>query len=148
MANYGVNCSCLSHCDCGSNTSVAYIVDSVTVAPAHLSKFQYDQFVSLCRNLGITLSTTPGHLVPPSSHCTALGLEYNLEANTISLPPDKVSSILKLLHDWRSRESASEKDLCSLAGKHVYAAGVIASGRLFLNRVLATKRIATSSSIN
>ena len=95
-----------------------------------------------------SLSLTPVHLVPPSSRCTALGLEYDLEANTIALPPDKVSSILKLLEDWRSRESASEKDLCSLAGKLVYAAGVISSGRLFLNRVLATKRRATSSGLH
>ena len=81
---------------------------------------------------------------PPSSRCTALGLEYDLDQNTISLPPEKVSALLDSLHDWQSRKFASEKDLCSLAGRLVYAASVVASGRLFLNRVLATKRRATT----
>ena len=55
VANTGSNCSCVSHCQCGSNTSVTYIDDSVAVAPSHLSKFQYDHFVSMCWNLGVTL---------------------------------------------------------------------------------------------
>ena len=148
VLNSGSSCRCSSHCKCGSNTSVAYIDDSVAIAPSHLADYQFSQFVSLCKKLGITLSETPGHLVPPSSRCTALGLEYDLDLNTISLPADKVSSLLEMLHAWLSKESASEKELASFAGRLIYAAGVISSGRLFLNRVLATKRRATSSGLN
>ena len=148
LTNSGLSCRCSSHCKCGSNTSVPYIDDSIAVAPSHLAEFQYEQFLALCSTLGITMSNTPGHLVPPSSSCTALGLQYDLEANTISLPASKVTALLSTLHAWRSKSQVTEKQLCSLAGRLVYAAGVITSGRLFLNRVLATKRRASTSGLD
>ena len=88
-----------------------YIDDSIAVAPSHLADYQYEQFNSLCCSLGITLSSTPGHLVPPSSSCTALGLHYDLEANTISLPSSKVTALLSTLHAWRSKTQVTEKQL-------------------------------------
>lgn len=69
-------------------------------------------FIKMCRSLGITLSDTPGHLVPPSTRCTALDLEYNLELINISLPVEKVTAMLDTLHEWMARRYATEKDLC------------------------------------
>ena len=47
-SNSGSACRCSSHCKCGSNTSVAYIDDSVAIAPAHLADHQFSEFVALC----------------------------------------------------------------------------------------------------
>ena len=143
VTNSGSSCWCSSHCKCGQNTSIPYIDDSVVVAPAHLVDHQYNEFITLCRKLGITLSNTPGHLVLHSSRCTALGLEYDLDANTISLPPKKVTALIETLHDWLLKKTASETVLSSLAERLLYAVGVISSGCLFLKRVFTTKRQAT-----
>ena len=143
VTNSGTSCRCRSHCSCGQNSAVAYIDDVVAVCPEHLADYLFNEFIQMCNRLDVTLSTTPGHIVPPSAVCTALGLEYNLDKNTVRLPRDKLFALIDLLSSWMSRSEASEKNLCSLAGKLINAAAVVASGRLFTNRILATKRRAT-----
>ena len=87
---------------------------------------------------------TPGHKSPPPPQRGALGSLYDLDANTVSLPADKVTSLLSLLSEWSKRTHANERQLASLAGKLLSAAQVIWCGRLFTNNILACKRLATS----
>ena len=68
---------------------------------------------------------------------------FDLVTNTVSLPEDKLSALHALLAEWLIRETASVRDLASLAGRLLFASRVVHPGRLFLNRVLATKRRAT-----
>ena len=94
----------------------------------------------MAAHLGLRLSTTEGHISPPGPVCIALGLQYDVDANTISLPEDKVIALSALLKEWLDKPKATEKELASLAGKLLNACNVFFAGRLFLNRVLATKR--------
>lgn len=138
--NAGIDCKCTSHCSCGENEAVSYIDDCIAVVPEALAFAQYEAFLELANRLGLTLSKTPGHLSPPAEQCIALGILFDLSANTVSLPADKVASLLELLVKWLARLTATERDLASLAGRLLYASRVIRPGRTFLNRVLATKR--------
>ena len=142
--NSGISCSCNDHCDCGENFSAGYIDDFIGVSPEALAQVQFQSAVDLAGMLGCRLSTTPGHISPPNSECECLGILYNTEDNTMALPQDKVSDVSAILHEWVSKERATEHELSVLCGKLLYCSNVIFAGRLFLNRCLAVKRFAAS----
>ena len=58
----------------------------------------------------------------------------------MQLPQDKVDALTEILQQWMRKSITTEHELAVLAGKLLFASQVIASGRLFLNRCLATKR--------
>jgi hypothetical protein len=99
----------------------------------------FNSLLALAVHLGLRLSTIEGHISPPGPVCIALGLQYDVDNNTISLPDDKVVALTTLLEEWLDKPKATEKELASLTGKLLNATNVFA-GRLFLNQVLATKR--------
>ena len=142
--NSGFSCDCASHCDCGDVLACGYVDDTIGIAPSSLADFQFDAFLELCRNLGLKLSQSAGHVSPPATSCVALGLLYNLESNTVSMPPDKLASLLDMLEKWSSKTYATDRELASLVGRLMHAANVVRSGRLQINRILATKRLAAS----
>ena len=144
VQNSGSSCRCKGHCLCGDLEAQGYIDDDIGLGPEHLAQHQFDSFLQLAKDLDLRLSTTPGHISPPSPQCVALGILYDLDANTVSLPADKVTSLLSLLSEWSKRTHANERQLASLAGKLLSAAQVIWCGRLFTNNILACKRLATS----
>ena len=53
---------------------------------------------------------------------------------------DKVDALTEILAEWIRKTITTEHELAVLAGKLLFASQVISSGRLFLNRCLATKR--------
>ena len=144
VRNSGIFCSCPTHCSCGSIKCAGYIDDTICVAPEHIAQHQYNAFIALCGKLGLRLSTSAGHMSPPATRCVALGLLYNLEDNTVSLPSEKVASMLSMLDDWIAATYATDRQLASLVGHLLYAANCIRSGHLLSSRVLATKRLAAS----
>ena len=119
-----------------------YVDDSVGVVPRRHAKFLFNSFIRLVEHLGLLLSATPGHIIPPSPVITALGLQYDTIANIVSLPADKLATLVSLLAAWLVKESATPKELATLAGKLLWSANVVPPGRVFLGRVLATKRFA------
>ena len=147
VQNAGFACHCPSHCDCGSIFSCGYIDDSISIAPQHLATYQFNAFVQLCHNLGLKLSSSAGHISPPAPSCVALGILFNLDENTVSLPQSKLDSLLALLDEWLAKEFATDKEFASLAGKLINASNVVRSGRLLCNRVLANKRLAATNNV-
>ena len=142
IQNSGILCSCPDHCEHGDICACGYVDDTITVAPEPYAQHQYQAFIDLCSKLGLRLSTSPGHLSPPSSQCVALGLLYNLDDNTVSLPPKKLEALLALLDEWLARKFATDRQFASLCGKLLNAANVIQSGRLLTCRILRCKRLA------
>ena len=59
-----------------------------------VSEFQFDAFEVLCKSFGLKISTFKNHVIPPSSVSIALGTEFDLEDNTVSLPLDKLLASL------------------------------------------------------
>ena len=144
--NSGINCNCPHHCGCGDVEALPYVDDTIVIAPKSFINFIFSMFQAIVFKLGLALSRTPGHVVPPTSVCVGLGVEFNLLNNTVSLPEEKLSAILILLWFWLDKTEASYKELASLTGKLLYCCRVVRPGRLFLNRALETKRRATRSS--
>ena len=142
--NSGINCQCPGPCHCGCNQMEPYVDDSIGVAPKIHATFLFNSFLELVDRLGLQLSATPGHVTPPATAVVALGLLYDTESNTVSLPADKLSSILEMLAEWRAKSSATPKELATFAGRLLWVCNVVPPGRVFLGRVLATKRHADS----
>ena len=143
--NSGLACHCAAPCHCGDNIAAAYIDDGIGVAPEQNATWLFNAFVGLVTSLTLSLSSTPGHIMPPSSCCVALGIKYDTINNVVSLPEDKLVALTLLLQEWSGRLSASAKDLATLSGKLLWAAAVVPPGRTFLGRILATKRFADSA---
>ena len=118
--------------------------DTLAVVPMSIAQYQYDAFLKLCHNLRLKLSKSTGHLSPPATSCIALGLLYDLQPNTVSMPPDKLASLLDMLEKWSVKTYATEREFASLVGRLMHAANVVRAGRLLTNRILATKRLAAS----
>ena len=126
-------CNCSSHCDCGENYALGYIDDISGFSPEGLADDIFSSFLALAAHLGLRLSKTKGHISPPGPVCIALGLQYDVDNNTISLPEEKVVALTTLLQEWLHKPRATEKELTSFAGKLLNAANVFFAGRLFLN---------------
>ena len=108
VQNSGIDCTCETHCSCGSIKACGYIDDSLAIAPSHLADHQFHAFIKLCQKLGLKLSSSPGHISPPAATCIALGLLYDLDNNIVSFPEPKLSALLKTIDDWLAKSHASE----------------------------------------
>ena len=117
-----------------------YIDDSLGICPASHATWLYNSFVELVEGLTLRLSNTPGHISTPATVCVALGVVYNTVENTASLPDSKLADIREMLEIWTSKQSATPRELSSLAGRLLWCARVVPPGRLFLGRVLSLKR--------
>lgn len=140
VPNSGLACRCPSHCTCGDNEMEPYIDDSLGICPASHATWLYNSFVELVEGLTLRLSNTPGHISTPATVCVALGVVYNTVENTASLPDSKLADIREMLEIWTSKQSATPRELSSLAGRLLWCARVVPPGRLFLGRVLQLKR--------
>ena len=92
--NYGLQCQCQSRCKCGDNELLPYVDDFIGVAPASQAHRLWDLLLHLVSWLGLKPSSTPGHLCPPSNIFVGLGVQFDLEKNTASLPPEKLAALL------------------------------------------------------
>ncbi len=95
-------------------------------------------FQSLCQQLGVPLK--PDKLVLPTTCITFLGIQLDSAAQTASIPPVKMNSLLTSLrhhiHLYRSHRPVTKRSLLSLIGKLSFATKVIPAGRIFLRRLL------------
>ena len=119
-----------------------YIDDSLGICPASHAMWLFNSFKELVASLTLRLSSTPGHISAPATTCIVLGVYYDTIANTISLPQGKLEDIKRLLEEWSRKTTATTRDLASLSGKLLWVCRVVVPGRLFLGRVLQTKRSA------
>ena len=74
----------------------------------------------------------------PATSMIWLGLLFDTEAMTVTLPPAKLQEILELVTAWTSRHNTTLHDLQVLIGKFLYVAQVCSLALLFLNRMLET----------
>ena len=138
--NSGQDCSCPGPCSCGSNSMVDYVDDFISICPQSHAEHLWKSFSDLLQQLGLKPSLTPGHLVPPSTTFVGLGILFNLDDNTISVPSEKLAATRELILLWLHKLEASKQELQSLLGKLLHVCRVVRSGRLLLSRMLETYR--------
>ena len=95
----------------------------------------------LCAGLGIPMAEdkTEG----PVQCLTFLGIILDTIRLEARLPPEKLADLQQLTEVWRSKSTASVKELQSLAGMLNFACAVVRPGRFYLRRIINhTSRIA------
>ena len=140
VANSGRFCQCSGPCKCGDNFLRDYVDDFIGICTKKQSEHLWDSFHNLLQRLGLKPSETPGHLCPPSAQFVGLGIQFDLQANTISIPCEKLADVIALLQLWRFKLAANSHDLQALLGKLLHVCRVVRSGRLQLSRMLDTLR--------
>ena len=96
---------------------VNYIDDSIAICPANNADWLFNAFLRLVQSLTLTLSTTIGHISPPAETCVALGVHYDTSQNVVSLPLEKLEKIKSMLQAWKTKKTATPRELASLAGR-------------------------------
>ena len=119
---------------------VCYVDDFIAFAPESRAEFLWAALQEVVTQLGLAPSSTPGHLSPPNTVFTGLGVQFDLVNNTIALPPTKLASIIALVDKWSGKTEASLNELQQLLGSLHHCSKVVRSGRLFVSRMLDTLR--------
>ena len=123
-----------------------YIDDFIGIDVDFIADLQWDRLKKLLVELGLNLSTTKGHLVPPSECFTALGIEFNIPLNLIRIPENKLTAGMELIKSWEGKQEATKTELQQLLGVLNHFSGCIKKGRLFVSRMLSDLRAAYCTS--
>lgn len=119
----------------GHTSVIAYQDDFLVIAESYDTCLQaWMDLIRLILKLGFDISYSK--LAPPSTDMTFLGVRLRSDTMTLSLPPDKLTSIKSCLHNFKSRTRATKRQLQSLAGKLNHASRVVRGGRTFIRRLL------------
>lgn len=102
------------------------------------------EFVSWCARLGIPLN--PEKIVGPTKLLEILGIYICTATMTVYLSKKKVAKLKNLLRKWKSKRSATEKELQVLVGHLMTLARISHGSRTYTQRILAElKRFSPTS---
>ena len=77
---------------------------------------------------------------PPSTRMPYLGVMFDTENMTMSVPPEKIQELREELDKWNRRKSMSKKSLQSLLGKLFWVSRCVKYSRGFMGRLLGHLR--------
>ena len=78
----------------------------------------FETLLELLTQMGLTIN--PKKLVAPSTSLICLGILINTETRTMSVPPDKLDSIIDMCSQWQNKTFCSKRQLQSLLGSLLY----------------------------
>ena len=93
---------------------------------------------SVMRELGIV--EAEHKVCPPAQSMIWLGILYNSVSMEMSIPPQKLQEIGKVVAEWGGRTRATQREIQSLFGLLQFVASVTKPARLFTNRILENLR--------
>lgn len=121
-----------------------YSDDQIIVCPDWDTACQaYIFLLAILRDLGLPVSASK--LQTPTRCMTCLGIEFDMNAQQIRIPKEKILEIHSLCVQWASKHMATKKQLQSLLGKLFHISKCVAPTRLFLNRMLQVLKQAPDS---
>ena len=72
----------------------------------------------------------------PSKKMIFLGILFDTDTMTMSVPPEKLSEVLLLIRSWEHKHVASLQEIQKLLGKLNFVGACVKSSRVFINRIL------------
>lgn len=91
--------------------------------------------IEILRSLGFGIAW--GKCVSPTQSITYLGLQFNSEEMTVSIPPDKMAKLRTELEFFKDKRRATLKQIQRLCGILAHCSKVIKGGRTFSNRAIS-----------
>jgi hypothetical protein len=102
------------------------------------AKKAFEEAKTLLSELGVDRAIQKD--MGPTTRIWWIGVIFDTEAMTISIPKDKLDDTLKIVREWEGKTYASRHMLQSLLGKLFHISKCCKPARLFLNRMLALLR--------
>ena len=120
----------------------AYLDDFLIIGKSEADCSEaFDFLYNLIQALGFTINESK--TVHPCQSLCYLGINIDSVSRTLSLPDDKLGSLIASLENWRTRRKCTKRQLQSLVGKLQWAAHVIRGGRTHVRHLIALiKRLA------
>ena len=115
-----------------------YIDDLIGCDTPEVAVKAYEFLKSLIVQLGLVISENK--LFPPQTCIPCLGIDIDVISGIMSIPEEKLTSIITMCAQWGDKVKTHKKALQSLAGSLLYIHKCVHPARLFINRVLATLR--------
>ena len=116
----------------------AYIDDYILISPEKDAQRHFQRLASLLTELG--LPSNPDKQTSPCRKLTCLGIQIDLDANTLSIHPDKLHSIHLECINVSHRRHLTKTQYQSLLGKLLYIHKCVPPARTFINRMLTLFR--------
>ena len=113
-----------------------YIDDSLFVAHKACADSAWENLLTVFDAANVKLSTTEGHVSPPSRSMRALGFELDLDQGTISIPSHKLLEMLDFARFILEASAVTRHDIKKLLGRISRCIMVIREGRRFIGRLL------------
>ena len=127
--------------------SFMYLDDIIMISNSpDLATRQYEQAIQMLTSMG--LQVAHHKLQPPSREVTWLGIDISLEANTLSIPADKLKVITKCLAAAARQKKITKNHMQSILGYINHLAKVVRAARIFIARLLAALRAAKDDIID
>ena len=92
-------------------------------------------FLQLCLSQ-LGLEESKSKACPPSTLVTCLGVQFDTVNMTVSVTPDRLKEISRLLDMWTHKVKATKRELQSLIGKLVFVSKCVRQSCIFLTRLL------------
>ena len=115
-----------------------YIDDYIAVLPKSKAHAAFHRLCDLLNELGLPINCDK--LTPPTKRLTCLGIEFNIENNTMSISKEKLEDIYAECMEVSTKRSLSKHKYQSLLGKLLYIQKCVKPARIFINRILAVFR--------
>ena len=123
-----------------------YLDDIVIIGPTpQLAATHYDQTLHLLRELGLQVAVSK--LQPPSTQVKWLGIDFDVEKNSISIPEPKLREIQRCMAAAARSKTITKKQLQRIIGLANHLAKVVRAARIFIGRILAALRAAEGDTI-
>ena len=93
---------------------------------------------NLLADLGLDEASSKA--VPPTTEMVFLGVLFNTEKMTMSVPVDKLAELKAEIDSWTRKTTISKRNLQSLLGRLFWVAKVVRYSRIFMGRLLKQLR--------
>ena len=113
-----------------------YLDDFISLGAPNSEQCQtnLEIILGICDILGIPLAIDK--IEGPTTLMTFQGFQLDTMEMTVSLPPEKLGRIARLVQEWLSRTCCTKSELDSLIGQLQHASAMVRAGRSFLRRMI------------
>ena len=110
--------------------------DEIAFAEPAIAQELYEASIFLHKLLGIRISTSANHVIPPTRALLALGVVLDFDLAIMYMPASKEAKLKLTLEELKGKEIWSRKDLQRCLGLLNHWTEIVPAGRIFLNRML------------
>ena len=115
-----------------------YIDDYIGVVPKSKAEGVFKRMCALLHELSLPINQNK--LTAPTERLTYLGIDIDIENNTLSISEDKLKAIYPECLEVSTKTVLSRQKYQSLLGKLLYIQKCVKPARVFINRILAVFR--------